>query len=101
MYWLKDDKIKLVGRYLYQSSDQSDGLNLNSRYVPLAGARDSTLNVNSGRGDKHHAFYLGLNYYLSGEHLKIISGIQHDDLSSAGSTAFRGWTIGSSFRIWF
>jgi hypothetical protein len=101
MYWLNDDKIKLVGRYLYQTSDQSDGLNLNSRYATLAGTRDPTLNVNSGRGDKHQAFYLGLNYYLSGEHLKVISGIQHDDLSSAGATQYQGWTIGSSFRIWF
>ena len=101
MYWIKADRIKLVGRYVYQASDQPDGLSLNSRYVPLAGARDATLDVNSGRGDEHHAFYLGLNYYLCGEHLKIISGVQHDDLSSNGTKAFRGWTLGSSFRIWF
>ena len=101
MYWLKQDKLKLVGRYLFQQSSQSEGLKLNSRYVPLADTRDSSIDLNSGRGDEHHAFYLGLNYYLCGENLKLISGIQHDDLSSAGSTQYRGWTIGSSFRIWF
>ena len=101
MYWIKEDRLKLVGRYLYQSSDQADGLNLNSRYAQLAGARDTTLNVNSGRGDSHHALYLGLNYYLCGENLKLISGVQYDDLSSAGATQYQGWTIGSSFRIWF
>ena len=101
MYWIKEDKIKLVGRYLYQESKQIEGLKLNSRYVPLADTRDSTIDLNSGRGDEHHGFYLGLNYYLCGENLKLISGIQHDDLSSNGITQYRGWTAGTSFRIWF
>lgn len=101
MYWIKEEKLKLVGRYLHQRSDQADGLKLNSRYVPLAGTRDSTLNLNNGRGDNHHGLYLGLNYYLCGEHLKIISGIQRDDLSSEGADVYEGWTLGTSFRIWF
>ncbi|MDG0964488.1 MAG: porin [Opitutales bacterium] len=101
MYWLKEDKIKLVGRYLYQESKQIEGLKLNSRYVPLADTRDSTIDLNSGRGDEHLGFYLGLNYYLCGENLKLISGIQHDNLSSNGTTQYRGWTAGTSFRIWF
>lgn len=101
MYWFKKDKIKLVGRYLYQKSTQSEGLKLNSRYIPLSDARDSAIDLNSGRGDKHNAIYLGLNYYACGENLKLVSGIQHDDLSSNGLKQFSGWTIGSSFRIWF
>jgi hypothetical protein len=101
MYWIKKDKLKLVARYLYQQSNQVEGLKLNSRYGPLADARDNSIDLNSGRGDKHHSLYLGLNYYLCGENLKLVSGIQHDDLSSNGSTQYRGWSIGSSFRIWF
>ncbi|WP_407679004.1 hypothetical protein [Candidatus Seribacter sulfatis] len=101
MYWLKEDKLKLVGRYLFQQSDQKEGLRLNSRYAPLADSRDSAIDLNNGRGDKHHAFYLGLNYYLCGENLKLITGIQHDELSSHGANQYRGWTLGSSFRIWF
>ena len=34
MYWLKDEKLKLVGRYLYKKADQSEGLKL-SRTMPL------------------------------------------------------------------
>ena len=101
MYWIKKDKLKLVARYLYQQSNQVEGLKLNSRYGPLADARDNSIDLNSGRGDNHHGLYLGLNYYLCGENLKLVSGIQHDDLSSNGSTLYRGWSIGSSFRIWF
>ena len=101
MYWLQKNRLKLVGRYLYQESDQNQGLKLNSRYVPLAQARNSSLQLNGGRGDQHHAFYLGLNYYLCGERMKVISGIQYDDLSSEGSTQYEGLTLGTSFRIWF
>ena len=70
MYWLKENKLKLVVRYLYQEADQSQGLKLNSRYVPLADTRDNSIDLNSGRGDQHQALYLGLNYYLCGENLK-------------------------------
>lgn len=101
MYWLKEDTLKLVGRYLFQQSDHKEGLRLNSRYAPLADSRDSTIDINNGRGDKHHAFYLGLNYYLCGENLKLITGIQHDELSSNGANQYRGWTLGTSFRVWF
>ena len=99
MYWLKDQKLKLVGRYLYQKADQAEGLRLNSRYAPLADTRDSFIDLNSGHGDEHQAVYLGLNYYLCGENLKMISGIQHDELQSMGSTQYRGWTWGSSIRM--
>ena len=101
MYWLMENKLKLVGRYLYQQSSNAEGLKLNSRYIPLADSRDSLIDLNSGRGDEHHAIYLGLNYYLCGENLKLINGLQFDDLSSAGSNQYKGWTVGSSFRIWF
>lgn len=101
MYWLNQNKLKVVGRYLYQKADCTKGLKLNSRYAPLADIRDQTIDLNSGRGDKHQAFYLGLNYYLCGENLKLVNGLQHDELESSGSTQFRGWTVGSSIRLWF
>jgi hypothetical protein len=101
MYWLMEKKLKLVSRYLYQQSSQSEGIKLNSRYVPLADSRDGSIDLNSGRGDEHHAFYLGLNYYFCGENLKLVNGLQYDDLRSAGANQYEGWTIGSSFRIWF
>ena len=101
MYWIKDEKLKIVVRYLYQQADQPEGLKLNSRYIPLSDRRDTSIDLNDGRGDEQQAFYLGLNYYLCGEKLKLISGIQHDELKSEGETQFRGWTVGTSIRLWF
>ena len=101
MYWLQKDRLKLVLRYQYEGSDEAEGIRLNSRYARLAEARNSSLDLNSGRGDDHHSAYAGLNYYLCGENLKVISGIQYDDLSSGGTGIYEGWTLGSSLRIWF
>ena len=101
MYWINDKKLKIVARYLYQQADQPEGLKLNSRYIPLSDRRDNSIDLNNGRGDEQQAFYLGLNYYSCGEKLKLISGNQHDELKSEGETQFRGWTVGSSIRLWF
>ena len=57
--------------------------------------------MNNGRGDEHQGLYLGLNYYFCDENLKLISGIQHDELKSQGTTQFRGWTVGTSFGFGF
>ena len=96
MYWLQEDRLKLVLRYQYEGSDEAEGIRLNSRYARVAEARDSTLDINSGRGDDHHSIYAGLNYYFCGENLKLISGIQYDDLSSAGARVYEGWTLGAA-----
>ena len=107
MYWLQEDRLKLVLRYQYEGSDEAEGIRLNSRYARVAAARDSSLDINKptdkrgGRGDNHHSAYAGLNYYFCGENLKLISGIQYDDLSSAGARVYEGWTLGTSLRIWF
>ena len=101
MYWLQEDRLKLVLRYQYEGSDEKKGVGLNSRYARVAEDRDSNIKINSGRGDNHHSAYAGLNYYFCGENLKLISGIQYDDLSSAGARVYEGWTLGTSLRIWF
>ena len=107
MYWLQEDRLKLVLRYQYEGSDEAEGIRLNSRYARVAAARDSSLDINKptdkrgGRGDNHHSAYAGLNYYFCGENLKLISGVQYDDLSSTGTRVYEGWTLGTSLRIWF
>lgn len=101
MYTLVDAQQKLVFRYQYQNSDQPEGIRLNSRYARLAGAKSDTLDLNSGRGDTHHSFYLGYNYYFNGDRLKLVSGIEWESLSSRNETLYKGWTLGTSLRILF
>ena len=101
MYTLVDAQQKLVFRYQYQNSDQPEGIRLNSRYARLAEAKSDTLDLNSGRGDTHHSFYLGYNYYFNGDRLKLVSGIEWESLSSRNETLYKGWTLGTSLRILF
>ncbi|MGB0370168.1 MAG: hypothetical protein ACPGN3_02370 [Opitutales bacterium] len=99
MYWLQADKQKIVARYQYQASEESEGIRLNSRYARLGATQDDTIDINSGRGDEHHSFYLGYNYYIFGDNLKIISGIEWETLSSNGEDIYSGWSVGTGLRI--
>lgn len=99
MYWLVEDEQKLVFRYQYQSADESEGIRLNNRYARMAAAEDDRLDLNSRRGDTHHNIYFGYNYYFCGDQLKLVSGIQWDELRSDGDVFYRGWTIGTSLRF--
>ena len=103
MHWLVEDKIKLVSRYQYQNADSPEGIRLNSRYARSAGARgEADMSLTRGRGDVHHNFYLGVNYYFCGDNMKIVSGIEYDDIETAnGINVFKGWTASSAFRIFF
>ena len=103
MLWLVEDKVKFVSRYQFQSADAPEGIRLNSRYARSAGARgEADLSLTGGRGDTHHNFYFGINYYFCGDNMKIVSGIEYDDIETAsGINVFKGWTASSAFRIYF
>lgn len=76
-YYIVEDKLQVVGRYTYMSSDEPNGIRL-GRYER---------EVVSGRGDDYHEFYAGLNYYIYGHKLKIMSGVTYtmmDDSTNSG-----------------
>lgn len=97
-YWLVKDRLQAVARYQYQGSEQSEGIRLNSRYS----GRDNVVDadVNDGRGDSHHSYYLGLNYHLCDHNAKILAGIEYDDLETPNGDvdAITYWL---AFRTYF
>jgi hypothetical protein len=100
-YWLVKDRLDAVARCQYAMSDEDQGVRLYSRYVLRADV-DSDLDLpNGGRGDKHHSFYAGTNYYFCGDNAKIMLGIQYDDMSSSGDDVYSGWTTFLAFRTFF
>ena len=100
-YWMIEDKMELVARYQYQGSEEDQGIRLNSRYVRRADDRDGLGLANGGRGDKHHSLYLGVNYLLCGHNAKVMAGIEYDDISSAGTDVYDGWSYFLGFRTYF
>jgi phosphate-selective porin OprO/OprP len=57
--------------------------------------------VVAGRGDLYQEFYLGLNYYLYGNKLKVQTGVQYADMRDESNNGgeYAGWAIGAGLRI--
>jgi len=85
------DKLELVFRYTFSGSNSDTGLDVQSRYEDDA-AGDLV-------GDEYHAFYLGLNYYICGDKLKIMSGLEYSDISGFDENDY--WTFMSGIRLYF
>jgi hypothetical protein len=82
-YWIVDEKLQWVGQYEHGNASEANGFRINSRYGRARGTGGTSgINVNSGRGDNHHSFYTGLNYYLCGQNLKIQGGIEYQTLDT-------------------
>jgi phosphate-selective porin OprO/OprP len=90
------DSLQLVVRYQYASGD-NDGLRLQSRYERLAPDLSD-----GGRGDEYNAVYMGLNYYLYGHKLKLMGGVEYNNMSGGGDGGdYDGWTTLVGLRMFF
>ena len=82
------DKLQLVGRYTFLRSDAPNG-------VRLATYENTIV---TGRGDRYHEAYGGVNYYFYEHKLKLQSGVQFADMrdrvSDRGDYSGTSWTTG-------
>ena len=100
-YWILDDTLEAVFRYQFQGAEEDEGIRLNGRYVRRTEALGSS-DVNSGRGDEHHSFYLGLNWYICDHNLKLMTGIEYDDLEvPSRDSDVEAWTYFFGARTYF
>lgn len=96
IYDLIPDKLQLVGRYTYSAGDGPDSLSLQKRYDSAA-----PLLTTGGTGDRHHAGYLGLQYFIYGEKLKLLAGVEYTSISGGTGGAYDGWTALTGLRLFF
>jgi phosphate-selective porin OprO and OprP len=91
------DKLQLVARYQFARSNAPGGLNLQTRYEATAP------DLITRSGDQYQAGYLGVNYYLCGHKLKLMTGVEYasmqDDSTNGGG--YSGWTWTSGVRMYF
>jgi phosphate-selective porin OprO/OprP len=91
-YYNLTDKLQAVFRYSFIESDDENGVRF-ARYEsePLLGTK----------GDQYQEAYLGLNYYIYGNKLKVQSGLQYvsmqDGADDGGEFDGFAWTTG--FRL--
>ena len=81
------DTVEVVSRYQIASASQATGLSSQRRYERLAGL---------GNGDAYQAVYLGLNHYLAGHRLKLLTGMEYARMNQRDS--FMVW---AGIRMFF
>lgn len=86
------DGLQLVGRIQYATSADDNGLTLPGRYEEYSA---KTTDV---KGDAYLSGYLGLNYYLYGHKLKVMSGVEYSSLSGGD---YDGYTFLTGARMCF
>lgn len=93
-YYSVGEKIQLVFRYTYLSSDDHNGLRL-ARYE-----RD----ISSGRGDEYSEYYAGVNVFFYQHKLKWQTGLalaNMDDAADDGGAYDDGWGLTTALRIYW
>lgn len=99
--WVIEDKLEAVARYHYQASEDEQGIRLNSRYARRAESSDSAVDINGGRGDEHHAYYVGLKYHFCKDNIHALIGLEYDDINSGGEDVYDGWSTLFTLRTFF
>ncbi|MDB6075176.1 MAG: Phosphate-selective porin [Verrucomicrobiaceae bacterium] len=87
-------KLELVARYQLMLASEDNGITTLNRQEKTVG---------KFTGDTYNAVYVGLNYYLYGQKLKLMAGAQYADLSAGtgASAGYKGWTSLVGLRLFF
>lgn len=90
-------KLQLVGRYTFSTGNGADSVQAQSRYERRA--PDLT---GSGKGDQYQAAYVGLQYFIYGDKLKVLAGAEYASVNGGGNGGdYDGWTYLTGIRFSF
>jgi phosphate-selective porin OprO and OprP len=96
-YDMVPKKLQLVGRYTFSTGDGPDSVLAQSRYE-----RSAPELTGGGRGEEYHAGYLGLQYFIHGDKLKLMAGAEYAHLDGGGNGGdFDGFTVLTGVRFSF
>jgi phosphate-selective porin OprO and OprP len=94
--WKFTDKLQGVALLEYANSRGADGIVLPARYEACSDTAETT------SGDAYVSCYAGLNYYIHGHKLKLMSGVKYAHLAGdGGGSDFDGWTWLAGLRMAF
>lgn len=97
--WLVKDQLQLVGRYQYAAASESEGFQLPNRYL-RALHEPPNLDLDNGFGDENHSFYLGLNWSICDDQIRVLPGIAYETLNTS-TGSFSATTYSLAFRTHF
>jgi phosphate-selective porin OprO/OprP len=86
-------KLQLVGRYSFAYGDGERSVRRQTRYES---------SVVDGRGDQYQALYLGGQYFINGDKLKVLAGVEYSNLSGGpAGLGYEGVTYLTGVRFSF
>ena len=90
-YYDFTEQFQAVARYTWVESSRDNGVRF-SRYESR---------IVDGRGNVYHEAYIGLNYYVYGDRLKLQTGVDFADMRDAAGDggAYRGWAWTTGLRV--
>lgn len=92
-YDIVPEKVQLVGRYSFAFGDGKQSVRRQTRYESL---------VVDARGDQYHALYLGGQYFINGDKLKLMAGAEYSRLDGGPrDREFKGVTYLTGVRFSF
>ncbi|NND68307.1 MAG: hypothetical protein HKN19_12035, partial [Halioglobus sp.] len=57
--------------------------------------------LQTGSGEEYHAVYAGLNYYVAGDNLKFMTGLEYETIDGDSDRELDGVTFWLATRIYF
>lgn len=91
--YLFTPKLQLITTWEMAGSNGDNGIYLPVRYEAVNGTKT---------GDTYFAGYAGLNYYINGQKLKLMSGVKYSYLNGdTPADDFNGWTWLAGVRLSF
>tara|TARA_R100000027_G_scaffold42924_2_gene32180 strand:- start:1801 stop:2997 length:1197 start_codon:yes stop_codon:yes gene_type:complete len=94
-------KLQIVGRFDYLDSNTSDTIGVQSRYLGRAAIDDAKGDSDADEGDYWTSWYLGANYYISGNNLKVMGGVEYSTLEDDGADQVEAVTVYGALRMRF
>ncbi|MEM9158640.1 MAG: porin [Verrucomicrobiota bacterium] len=94
------EKLEAAFRYQFASSSAMTGVpkSSSSRGLRRVARNDG---VGTGSGDENHTLYAGLNYYIEGDNLKLMTGIEYESIDGAPGLGIDGFTFWTALRTYF
>lgn len=96
-YDLIPRRLQLVARYSFATGQGRDSVIRQTRYESEASGL-----TGGGRGNEYHAVYLGAQYFIHGDKLKLMAGAEYADLNGGGNGGdYEGLTWLTGIRFSF
>ncbi len=99
-FFIVDNKLEAAFRYQYAGVSTDLGVPVSSGSRGLRRVALEEL-AGAGSGDQYQAIYAGLNYYVAGDNLKFMTGVEYEDISGDRERELSGVTLWAAVRAYF